>query len=98
MSYARVSKYEVPADRFDEALRSFEEAMGDLDPMEGIEEALLLVDRSSGDAMTITIWESEAALTATEQEASEIRQRAVSAPGGKVTDIGRYEIALRKTM
>lgn len=98
MPYARVSTYEFPADQADEAVRAFDEAMGELDPMEGIQEAMLLVDRSRGDAMTITIWESETALVATEQEASEIRQRAVSSPGGKVTNIARYEIALRKTL
>jgi hypothetical protein len=98
MPHARVSTYEFPTDRVDEAVPAFEEALGELDPMEGITEALLLVDRNSGKAMTITIWESEQALVGSEQEADEIRQRAASSPGGQVTDVARYEIALRKTL
>ncbi len=97
MAYARVSAYEFPADRVDEARPAFEEATRNLEQMQGITEALFLVDRTEGKAITITIWESEEALRASEQAADEIRQRGAAAGGGQITGVSRYEIVLRET-
>ncbi len=97
MAHARVSTYEFPPDRIEEARGQFENAAEPLRQMEGVTEILLLVDPSSGKAITITFWESEDALRASEQGADEVRQRAVTAGGGEITSIERYEIALRET-
>ncbi len=97
MAYARVSTYEFPADRVDEARPAFEEATRNLRQMQGITEALFLVDRNEGKAMTITIWESEEALRASEAQADEIRRRGAEAGEGQITGVTRYEIALRET-
>lgn len=97
MPYARVSTYEFSADRLDEARPAFEEATQNLQGMEGITEALFLVDRSEGKAMTITFWESEDALRRSEEQAEQIRQRGAASGGGQITGVTRYEIALRET-
>ena len=71
--------------------------MQDLQDVEGISEALFLVDRNSGNAITITIWDSEEALRASEQMADEIRQRGATSGGGEITSVERYEIVLRES-
>ncbi len=97
MPYARVSTYEFPADRVAEAGPAFQDGVRNLQGIEGITEALFLLDRSSGKAMTITIWESEDTLRASEQQADQIRQGAASSGGGEITSVDRFEIALRET-
>ncbi len=97
MAYARVSTYEFEADRLDEARPAFEEATKNLGQMQGITEAMFLVDRAEGKAITITIWESEEALRASEQPAEEVRQRGAASGGGQITGVARYEIVLRET-
>ena len=97
MAHARVSTYQFGAERVDEARTSFEGALRSLQDMEGIEEALLLVDRDSGKGITITTWKSEDALRASEQAADEVRQQAATLAGGEITSVERYEIAMRQS-
>lgn len=97
MAHARVSTYEIPADRLDEARPAFEEATRNLQEMSGAKEALFLIDRTEGRAMTITIWESQSALLASEDSADEIRKRGAAAGGGDVKTVDRYEVVLHET-
>ena len=94
MAFARVSTYEFPADRLDEATPAFEEATTNLRGMEGITEALFLVDRNEGKAITITLWESEEALRATEEQANQMRQQTAGSAGMTISSVEPYEVAL----
>jgi hypothetical protein len=51
-----------------------------------------LVDRRSGKAIGITLWESEGALRESEDAASRLRQKSVAAQGSEVVSVERYEI------
>ena len=97
MAYARVSTYEIPTERIDEAGPAFEEATRQLQGMEGIKEAMYLIDRTGGKALTLTIWDSHEAMLASEKMAKEVRERGASSGGGAVKTVDRYEIALRET-
>ncbi len=97
MAYARVSTYQFPAEQADQAAPAFEDAIENLQEIEGVTDALLLVDRNSGKAITITVWESQDALTASEQQADEIRQRGAASGGGEIAGVERYEVALRRS-
>lgn len=93
--HARVSTYEFPPDRADEVIRGFDEDRS-LEAIPGIVEAYMLIDRAAGRAMSVTLWETEAALQASEEEAHLIRARATGPAGGSVGRIERYEVALHE--
>ena len=57
--------------------------------------AILLVDRESGETLSITLWPDEQAMQASEDSANSLRAQAADEMG--VTDeptIGRYEVAV----
>jgi heme-degrading monooxygenase HmoA len=93
--YARVSTYDIPAERMDEAIAAFD-ADDRVPVMPGILEAYLLVDRPAGTALTITLWEDEAAMRATEEGAHQVRTEASGSARGTVRGVDRYEVALHE--
>jgi hypothetical protein len=57
--------------------------------------AILLVDRQSGEAVAITLWEDEQALRATEESANVLRADAAGQMGAaQAPTVGRYEVAV----
>ena len=59
---------------------------------------MLLIDRQSGEGMAITLWEDEAAMQASEEQANELRRAAVQALGSiEEPRVERYEVAVFET-
>jgi heme-degrading monooxygenase HmoA len=57
--------------------------------------AILLVDRQSGEAIAITLWENEEAMRASEESANSLRAQAAGQMGAAQTPtIGRYEVGV----
>lgn len=57
--------------------------------------AILLVDRESGEAISITLWEDEQSLRASEDAANALRADAAGQMGASQTPaVGRYEVAV----
>jgi heme-degrading monooxygenase HmoA len=57
--------------------------------------AILLVDRESGEAIAITLWEDEEAMRASEDSANSLRAQAADEMGAtQAPKIGRYEVAV----
>ena len=97
--WARVSSYEpTGGDEPEEAIRSFERAMADslerIQEMAGVRDAFLLVDHASGKALTITLWENEEALLASEDAADQVRRQAA---GESIRSVERYEVAFHES-
>ena len=92
--YARVSFYDMGGASRDDAVRSFEGATNAVEQMEGNEGGMLLVSPEGDKAVTITLWENEDALRATEQQANQVRQQAAEGAGMTVRGIEAYEVAL----
>ena len=56
---------------------------------------VLLIDRQSGKAMAITLWEDEAAMRASEERANELRRAASEEMGAaEQPRVARYEVAV----
>jgi heme-degrading monooxygenase HmoA len=91
--HARVSTYEFTSDKIDEAVSRFRDAMGELDAMQ---EGVVLVDRSTGRAMTITYWESEQAAVESREAANRVRSDAAEAAAGSVASVEEFEVALKE--
>jgi hypothetical protein len=53
-----------------------------------------LVDRQSGKALSITLWESEESMRASEEEANQLRSETAQAGSQAVMGVERYEIAI----
>ena len=93
--HARVSVYSGSAERADDLVRAFEATP--LRDLPGVKEAVLLLDRSSGKAITITYWESEDAMRASAEGANRMRSQAMDASGGSVASVETFEGAMRET-
>ena len=90
--YARVVRYHVNPDRCDEALEALEEAVKQIGDIEGITGGYLLVDGDAGRIITITLWENQAALEASEVRASRLRQEALHAVEGDIESVERLRV------
>ena len=90
--FARVSTYR--ADDADKLLAGFESVTEPLGQMDGFVYAHLLVDRAGGKGMSITVWESEQALTDSVAQADELRKRGSEAGGASIESVEHFEIGL----
>ncbi len=91
--FARVSTYEIPVDRMDEATETFRQAINRIRELAGLVGAHLLVSAESGRLLTMTLWETRAAMEASRVAASRLRSDAVRPFDGSVVSTEEYEVA-----
>jgi heme-degrading monooxygenase HmoA len=92
--FARVSRYDIPGERIDEAVTKFADAVAQITELAGFREAYLLVSREDECATTLTFWDSAAAMEATRVTASRLRTEAAQAVGAAVTSSQEFEVAI----
>jgi heme-degrading monooxygenase HmoA len=92
--FARVVRYQIPEARFGEVVPAFREAVEQLREIEGNKGGYLLIDRDNCTALTLTLWDNQAALQASEVSATKLRSDAIDAVDGEVQTIDRCEVAL----
>lgn len=92
--HARVTTYQSPAEQLtDEAIeKSRADILPRLYAIEGNRGALYLVNRETGKTLTITLWETEDALKASEQTSSQLRQDKAKMTGGAVGNVESFEV------
>ena len=56
--------------------------------------AILLIDRESGKAVAVTLWEDEEAMRASEESANALRADAAQQMGAEQPTVERYEVAV----
>jgi hypothetical protein len=95
--HARVSTYDLSLDKLDDGVRNFREAIDRIRELDGFEEALFLVDRENGQAVTITFWNNTHSMESSRVAASRARSDAARAADGEVKSTAEYEIAIRET-
>jgi|SRR6266571_9380666 len=91
--HARVSTYAASPSDIDNLVKAFG-ADDRLNRMAGIQDAFLLVDRASGKAVTVTLWDSEESIAASAGGATQLRQEATGAAGARIESVETYEVAL----
>jgi heme-degrading monooxygenase HmoA len=94
--FARVSIYEVATERVDAATESFEQVIGKIREMTGLAAAYLLVNAETGRTLTMTLWDSRAAMEASRVTASRIRSEAARGLDGDVLSTEEYEVVARE--
>jgi heme-degrading monooxygenase HmoA len=85
--FARVARYEVEPDRMDEAVKAFQEAVTQIEGLEGLQGGSVLTDAEDGVIMSMTFWESRAAMESSEVKAAGLRQQAAKAVDGVVVSV-----------
>jgi heme-degrading monooxygenase HmoA len=94
--FARVSTFQGPPDQTAEGIRvAREQILPAARLMEGFKGIYLLYDRESGKSLSLTLWETEADMRASEEAASRVRAQSAEASGDKVINVERYEVVLQ---
>jgi heme-degrading monooxygenase HmoA len=89
--FARVSTYQGETERL---LEGFRRTTEPLTQIEGFEGAYFLTDSAAGRAVTVTLWDSAAAMAASAEWASKAREHAAHESGAVVESVHSYEVAL----
>ena len=92
--FARVVRYQIPEARFGEVVPAFRDAVEQLREIEGNKGGYLLIDRDNCTALTLTLWENQGALQASEVAVGRLRSEAINAVEGEIQTIDRCEVAL----
>ena len=94
--FARASRIEGSPDRLDDAIRQFrEENLPAAQGQPGFGGGMLLVDRSSGAALAVTLWETEENMRDSEQFANQQRSQAASIAGASSEPrVEHYEVVV----
>ncbi|MET9376016.1 hypothetical protein ACFYV5_14490 [Streptomyces sp. NPDC003035] len=95
--FARLSTYQgspVPAEG-DLAAKS-EAIVRQVETLPGFRGAYYLVDRATGKARSLTLWEDEASMTASEQRAAQVRDESAQREGQRVVSVEHFEVAFSR--
>jgi len=96
--HARMGTFQVPPDAVDEMTRLQREVIVPAArEAAGFKGILSLVDRGSGKIISLTMWDSEDALRASEERAGQFRAEATSSMQGEVIGVERFEVDLFET-
>ena|SRR6266496_444449 len=100
--HARVSTYHGPAGLSDaeieEITRKTEEAvLPGVRQMDGFKGVLSLLDQGTGKALTITLWDSADAMTASEEAANRTREQAAQIASEEIAGVERYRVTFMET-
>jgi heme-degrading monooxygenase HmoA len=91
--FARVSTYEGRPEQLDEMHHEgIEHILPALEMQDGYSGGLVLADRQSGKVLAVTLWESEQAMTATEDASQWLRIFNAESSGGTICSVERYEV------
>ena len=93
--FARVSTYTGTSDELDEAISQVREnTLPKLMQLDGYKGAYFLVDRQNGKSLSVTLWESEEAMSTSEEAANSLRTEVADALGTQMVGVERYEVAI----
>jgi len=90
--FARVARYEVPTEKIDAAVEAFSAATDQLESVSGFQGGYVLTSSEEGVIMSITLWQSRAAMDESEVRAARLRREATDQVDGEVTSVQRFEV------
>ena len=89
--FARVTRFEGEPEQLDAAIKLVNETIAPAAKrLQGFKTGYWLIDRATGNGLSVTMFENEAALHASEDDAAQLRSRASSL--AKITAVERYEV------
>jgi len=91
--FARITRFHVRSERLREGRREIEEhVLPALEMQPGYGGGLLVADPESGKMISVTLWEDEQKMHATDEAAHWFRIFGAEAVDGSVTNVGTYEV------
>ncbi|HEV8054821.1 MAG TPA: hypothetical protein VGP30_08320 [Candidatus Limnocylindrales bacterium] len=94
--HARVTRFKSEPARIDEGVRRIEEkVVPNAKKLAGFKGGYWLVDRKTGEGFSVTLFESEAALQASEEAAKKLRDEATADGPTRITGVERYEVVVQ---
>lgn len=91
--FARVSTYQGTAEGVEQSLTRTTDVMQRAEALAGFKGMYYLVNRESGKAMSVTLWESEGDLLASVEAANQIRTEEAAADGSEILGVEHFEVA-----
>jgi heme-degrading monooxygenase HmoA len=85
--FARLARYEVPPERMDEAVEAFRAAVTEITGLDGLKGGSVLTDADDGVIISMTFWETRAAMEDSEVQAAGLRRRAAQQVDGTVVSV-----------
>jgi len=93
--HARVTSLAGSPGDVDAGIENFRQNVVPFTREQGGKGSVLLIDRASGKALAITLWEDEQALRASEERANALRAEAAEQMGASMQPgVERYEVAV----
>ena len=97
MLFGRVTEIKGSPERVDEMLEHLRGAViPGVRAMDGSKGFIALVDRDSGQAMGISLWESREAMVEARNRAARLRDESAQSAGGDVAGVAEYELAIEE--
>ena len=91
--FVRVTTSQATPGKADEAVRLIKkDVLPAAKAMPGFKGGVWTIDRATGKGVTVTFFESEAALKASDAAAQKIRTKVVGELGARVISVERYEV------
>ena len=91
----RATWIKVPPDQADRAIEFYKTSvLSSLEDLEGFCSASLLINRSSGRAVSSTTFDSREAMERNEEQAKELRNARTRELGADILDVGEFELAI----
>jgi heme-degrading monooxygenase HmoA len=95
MMFARSSSWAGSREALQEWEDHVDEVAAMIRGLPGVAGAMFFLDRSGGEALTLTLWESEEAALVSDEHAEASRAATVAATGVELVTRGRYEVVAR---
>lgn len=100
--WVRMSTFQGSKDQSDEEIEQQVRTLKDnIIPtarrLDGYQGVLSVGDRSTGKSMTLTFWESEEAMRASEEAADKLRQQAADEVQEEIAGVERFEVYINET-
>jgi hypothetical protein len=93
--YARASEFHGPPEQLQDGIHYARTAvLPSFSQIPGYRGVIGLVDWENGKALTFTLWDSEAAMRASEAEAARLRSNVAEQIGERVAGVERFDVAL----
>lgn len=93
--YARVTVVQGSPDKIEDGIDSFKsQVLPVVKSVDGYKASFLLVDRSTGNGLGISLWETEDARRQGGEAVNEARAATIQAMGGTVPPVDEYEVAV----
>jgi heme-degrading monooxygenase HmoA len=93
--FARLTRLGGSPEQMDEGLRHLRERIiPRIQQQDGYNGFIALGEREAGEVIGISLWESERALQAAEEEANRLRAETAEASGVAIAGVERYEVPL----